>query len=265
MAGKKRKRNYAEHLIIPDSHACVDESNDRFDWIAEMALVNQPDVIIDIGDSADMRSLGLYDVGKISGEGYRYRDDLDVYHDAARRIIDPITRYNNTHTKWKKKTYKPRIIKCRGNHEHRIVRAANETPAMYGTLKLEDLREEEIGFETFDFLKPCIVDNICYQHYFTSGIMGRPIGGVNHARNLVAKGMMSCAAGHSHMRDFFEDKDAAGRKIFGLVVGCYFEHDPHYTTEADRFWRGLVYLRDVHEGQANPEFVSIERVKQLYG
>lgn len=261
----RRNREFREHLIIPDSHATPEHNNDRFSYIAEMALKNQPDVIIDIGDSADMRSLSAFDVGKVAAEGHRYCDDILSYHDALARITDPIEKYNNTHTKWKKKTYKPRLVKCRGNHEHRIVRASNETPNLYGTIRLEDLKEEEYGFETSAFLQPVVVDNICYQHYFTSGVMGRPIGGINHARNLMAKGLMSCVAGHSHMRDFSEDTDVIGRKRFGLVVGCYFDYEPHYTTESDRYWRGLVYLRGVKDGEAEPEFVSLDRVRELYG
>ena len=261
----RRNKEFSEHLIIPDSHSTPEHNNDRFSYIAEMALKNQPDVIIDIGDSADMRSLSAYDVGRVHAEGRRYCDDILAYHDAMSRIADPIDKYNNTHTKWKKKTYKPRFVKCRGNHEHRITRAAIETPSLYGTLRIEDLKEEDYGWETYDFLQPAVIDNICYQHFFTSGVMGRPVGGINHARSLVAKGMMSCVAGHSHLRDFSEDTDVIGRKRFGLVVGCYFDYDPHYTTESDRYWRGLVYLRGVRDGEAEPEFISIDRVKELYG
>ena len=252
------------HLIIPDSHAKPGINNDRFKWAGELALERQPDVIIDMGDSADMPSLCQYDIGSVRSEGRRYADDIRAYHDAMRKFMLPITRYNNTHTRWKKKTYRPTFIKCSGNHEHRITRAANENPALFGHLSLDDLKEKEHGWDVSPFLKAVNIDGIAYNHYFTSGIMGRPIGGINHAATLVKKGYMSCVAGHSHMRDFWEDTDAIGKKLFGLVVGCYFEHDEEYTTENDRFWRGLVILNSVQEGHAEPEFLDLERIKREY-
>jgi hypothetical protein len=262
---KKNSVNYRSHLIIPDSHAKPGVSNERFEWLGNVLLDRQPDVIVDIGDSADMASLCKYDIGQLRAEGRRYSDDIRAYHDAMRKMLKPIEKYNNTHTKWKKKTYRPEMIKTRGNHEHRIIRAVQDDPAMYGHLTIDDLREEEFGWKCYDFLKPACIDNIAYQHYFTSGVMGRPIGGINHARSLVAKNYMSCVQGHSHMRDFWEDCDAVGRKLFGLVVGCFFGHDEDYTTENRRFWRGLVQLHGVHGGQGEPEFLGYEEVRRNYG
>lgn len=260
----KRDSETREHLIIPDSHAKPGVDNKRFSWLGELALERQPDVIIDIGDSADMPSLCQYDVGHVRAEGRRYSNDIRAYRDAMDKFMEPIHKYNNTHTKWKKKLYRPELVKCRGNHEYRIARAASENPALFGHISYDDLQEGKHGWEVYDFLKTACIDGIAYQHFFTSGVMGRPIGGVNHARTLVAKTHMSSVCGHSHMRDFWEDIDAVGRRVFGLAVGCYFEHDEAYTTENERFWRGAVYLKDVQQGQANPEFLSLAGIKKAY-
>ncbi len=262
---KSSRPAYRDHLIIGDSHSKPDVSNDRFKWLGELIMERQPEVIIDIGDSADMASLCSYDVGSVRAEGRRYADDIKAYKDAQKKLFAPMVKYNNTHSKWKKKQYKPELIKTRGNHEHRITRAANETPAMYGHLKLEDLQEASFGWDCYDFLKPAVIDGIAYQHYFTSGVMGRPIGGVNHARTLVSKCYMSCEQGHSHMRDFWEDTKVDGSKVFGLVVGCYFGHAEEYTSENHRFWRGITYLREVREGQGEPEFIAYDEIRRKYG
>jgi len=254
----------SDHLVIPDSHAQPDVSNERFDWLGEYIVEHQPQIIIDIGDSADMASLCSYDKGNVRAEGRRYKDDIQAYHDAMDRLKKPLNKYNNTQTRHHKKKYKPRFVKCRGNHEQRIQRAATESPSLYGYLSFDDLKEAEYGFEVYDFLKPALIDGIAYQHYFTSGVMGRPISGVNHARTLINKKSMSCVCGHSHMRDFAEDIDAVGRRMFGLAVGCYFEHDESYTTENDRFWRGLVHLKEVYRGEAEPSFISIDRMREIY-
>lgn len=258
-------KDFRSHMIIPDSHAKPDVDNDRFAWAGQMAIERQPDVIVDIGDSADMASLSSYDVGSVRAEGRRYADDIAAYHDAMDKFMQPIIKYNDTHTKWKKKKYRPTFLKCNGNHEQRISRAANESPALHGHISLSDLKAEEYGWQVKPFLEPHLVDGIAYQHYFTSGIMGRPISGINAAATLVRKGYMSCVAGHSHMRDFWEDTTPVGSKVFGLVVGCYFEHDEEYTTENDRFWRGLVYLNSVHDGQGEPEFIDMARIKREFG
>lgn len=252
------------HLIMPDSHAQPNIDNDRFEWLGNYLVENQPDVFVDIGDSADMPSLCSYDVGKLSAEGRRYVDDIEAYKDAQRKLFAPMIKYNNTHSRWKKKKYSPELVKTRGNHENRINRAAQENPAMYGFIRMEDLEEESFGWKCYDFLQTVVIDNIAYRHYFSSGVLGKPIGGVNHARSLVVKGYMSCVCGHSHMRDFYEDTDAAGRKLFGIVVGCFFGHDEGYTTENDRFWRGIVSIKGVPNKTWSPTFIDYDVLRKDY-
>lgn len=251
-------------LVIGDSHARPDVSNDRFSWLGNFILERQPDIIVDIGDSADMKSLSRYDVGTLDAEGTRYADDVQAYIEAQERIFEPIERYNNTRSRWKKRKYTPRFIKTRGNHENRITRASIQDPKYFGHISVEDLKEREFGWEVYDFLEPAEVEGICFQHYFTSGIMGRPIGGENHAASLVKKNYMSSVCGHSHTRDFWETTDAVGRKRFGLVAGCYYDHEDHFTKDSHRYWRGLVYLHDVSDGQAEPEFLAYHYIKREF-
>ena len=61
------------HLVIPDSHAHPDYSNERYDWLAELILDIKPDVVIDIGDWFDMPSLCSYDRGTKGFEGRRFQ------------------------------------------------------------------------------------------------------------------------------------------------------------------------------------------------
>ena len=255
---------YKSIIVIPDSHAHPDYDNNRFSWLANYILEKQPDIIVDIGDSADMASLCHYDMGTLHAEGRRYKDDLHSYHDAMEKLTKPLTQYNNTMTQWRKRKYRPLMFKCTGNHENRINRAATEQPQYFGHIDMSDLREAYYGWQVIPFMKPLHIENICFQHYFASGVMGRPISGEYVAGNMVKKGMMSCVAGHSHLRDYWETTDVVGRKRFGLVVGCYFDYTPAYTTEAARWWRGIVRLHDVHDGSADPEFINIDYLKRKY-
>ena len=79
------------HLIIPDSHAHPDYNNNRYDWIGKLILDLKPDVLINIGDTADMPSLSAYDKGKASFHGRNYEKDINAHLDAQERMWGPIT------------------------------------------------------------------------------------------------------------------------------------------------------------------------------
>lgn len=254
-----------EHMIVPDAHFRPGECNDRAEWAMQFALDRRPDTIVIIGDWADMGSLSYYDVGKVSGEGKRYVDDIQASNDALTRFMEPLVRYNSKRKRNKKSAYTPDIHLTLGNHENRISRANNDNPSLFGAISLEDFNFKSYGITVHPFLEPVELDGICYKHYHTSGIMGRPIGGDNHAASLVKKAYKSTVVGHSHMRDFWETSDICGKKIFGLVVGCYTDHPHEYTTEQERWWSGLVYLHDVNDGQAEPEFLTIDWLRRKYG
>jgi len=258
--GKAPKKN-KEILIIPDSHATPEHNNDRFTWAGNFALKRRPDYIVDIGDSADMASLCSYDTGTVSAEGRRYADDIEAYKDAQRKFFAPIHKHNKNNPT---DQFEPTLIKCTGNHEQRIIRAANEDPRLHGHLQMSDLEEESFGWDVYPFLTPVEIEGIAFQHYITSGVMGRPIGGENHAATLVKKGYRSVVVGHSHMRDFWETTDILGNKLFGLVCGVYVDQDHGYTTEQRRWWSGLVYLHDVCNGKAEPEFLAIDYLKREF-
>src|SRR5690606_7005489 len=175
------------HLIIPDSHASPDHHNKRYEWLGHLINDVKPDVVIDIGDWFDMASLCSYDRGTKGFEGRRYKRDIEAGLDAQDRMFTIIRRQ-------KKKL--PRFVRTLGNHEHRIVKAIDRDPILEGTIGLEDLMSKEYGWEEVPFLTPITIDGITYQHYFTSGIMGRPIGGENHARSLILRQLGSVTQGH---------------------------------------------------------------------
>lgn len=254
-----------EHLVIPDAHFRPNESNERAKWAMEFALDRRPDSIIIMGDWADMESLSYYDKGKVSGEGKRYVEDIEAANEALDKFMRPLNTYNRKRKASRHKQYRPNIYVTLGNHENRIDRASNDNPAMFGALSTTDIEFDKHGIQVVPFLDPLEVDGICYKHYHTSGVMGRPIGGENQAASLVKKAYKSIVVGHSHTRDFWETTDVCGKRIFGLVCGCYVEGEFDYTTEQSRWWSGLVYLHDVVNGQAEPEWLHIDYLRRKYG
>jgi hypothetical protein len=254
------------HLLIPDAHACPGEDLRRFDWLGELILLLQPDVIVDIGDWFDMPSLCSYDKGTRSFEGRRYNDDIEAGHEADMRAFGPIVKYNGTRSCQKKKQYNPEIYRIRGNHEQRILKCAEKEPMLEGTIGMEDItpRLTSLDFRVSPFLKPVIVDGVCYSHYFVSGIMGKP---VSSARMMLAKHHISCTAGHAHLRDWAEGIRADGSRIQGLICGSF--HDPDHRSsyapeQAQALWWDGLHIKDhVKNGDYDRTEISVRSLQRM--
>lgn len=255
------------HLIIPDAHSKPNQSLRRFRWLGRYIVDHKPDSIICIGDFADMHSLSSYDVGKKAGEGARYLADIEAADAAMSALMTPLMEYNEHRRLMKKAQYKPKLILTLGNHENRINRHIENYPILDGLLSTDSLNYAEYGWEVYNFLDRVEHEGITYAHYFTSGVMGRPIGGEHHATSLINKQHTSCVVGHSHLRDFSERTDANGNRIIGVVVGCYLEEYEAYAGPANlMWWKGIVSLNNVDgKGGADPEFISLDTLQEIYG
>lgn len=207
-----------------------------------------------------MPSLSSYDRGKKSFEGRSYKADIRAHLDFQDRLWSPLKR---------RKKRLPERIYCIGNHEHRITRAVELQRELEGTIGLDDL-ELDYFYDTvvpYEGSSPgsIEVDGVTYAHYFLSGVMGRPIGGEHPASSLLAKQHVSCTAGHLHLGDYSVRTSANGRKIMGCLVGVYQDYDSSYAGKAnDLWWRGVVIKRNVHQGQYDVEFISLDTIKKLY-
>lgn len=244
-------------MVLPDSHAHPDYNNERYEWFAKLVLDVSPDYVVCIGDMFDMPSLCSYDKGTKGFEGRRYKKDIEAGLDAQQRIYDIVRAP-------KKKL--PKFFACIGNHEQRIVKAVNADPVLDGTIGLSDLQKKEYGWEEIPFLEPLVIQGITFQHYFTSGIMGRPIGGENHAKSLITKQFSSCVQGHSHTMDYARRTDATGHKIHGLVVGVYQDYDASYAGPSNKMWdRGVPIMRNCHAGDFELQWISLDTIKKEYG
>lgn len=252
------------HLIIPDQHAHPDYNNDRADWVGQLIKDIKPDLVVNIGDAADMESLSSYDKGKASFHGRNYEKDIESHLEFQERMWAPIKRSK------KKQPYK---VVLEGNHEHRIKRALEYSPELEGDrfgVSFKDLDFDSYYHEVIEYKgqTPGVYthDGISYAHYFISGVMGRAIGGEHHAYSLIAKNFTSCTCGHSHTADWAVRTDTGGKKIMGLVAGVYQDYNSGWAGHVnDLWWRGVVVKRNVEDGCYDPEWVSIERLRKEYG
>ena len=233
-------------LVIGDPHAHPDYDNSRFTALGKYIAREKPQIIVCIGDMADMPSLSSYDRGTKGFEGRRYKKDVSAAIDAQKKLFAPINRVRG---------YKPKLHMCMGNHEDRIVRAVNTTPELDGAIGLHDLKYEDFGWKVTPFKRSVAIQGISFSHYFTSGVAGRPISSVHIGHALVTKLHCSAVQGHSHLFNHSEQTRPDGQKIFGLSAGC-FSH-PKYTeswcqdTEY-QWWRGVILLEGLDgEGYYN--------------
>jgi hypothetical protein len=252
------------HLVIGDAHAKPGVSNERFSMLGEWVVKHRPDVIIDMGDWADMPSLSSYDKGKRSFEGRRYTRDIEAARDARAAFNRPIDNFNQQQRRNGKRLYRPRKVALGGNHdEGRINRATNSTPELHGTISVADLGYAEYGWEYVPFLVPVCIDGVTYSHYFTSGVKGKAISGEHPATSLLTKKFRSCTSGHLHLRDFAERTTVGGRKILGLFTGCFFDHHEEWAGDANElYWRGVILCKDVVDGYYNPNFIDFDELRR---
>lgn len=252
-----------KHMVIPDTQVKPNQSHDHLTWAGKYALEKRPDVIIMIGDWWDMPSLSIYDVGKKGFEGRKYIDDIDAGIEAMEAFFAPIEKYNRRARKNKQKQYKPRLVFTLGNHEQRIERAVEADRKLEGLISYDDFRLEEFGWEVVPFLEPIVIDGVAYCHYFTSGIMGRP---VSSARLMLNKKHMSCVQGHIQDRDIAFQKRADGKSITGIFAGIFYGHDEEYlNAQTNGSWKGIWMLHDVQDGEFDEMPVSMSYLRKRYG
>ena len=68
---KNIKTKPMKHMVIPDCQVTPDTPTDHLRWIGEYMVEKKPDLVVCLGDFADMESLSSYDIGKKSYEGRR--------------------------------------------------------------------------------------------------------------------------------------------------------------------------------------------------
>ena len=252
-----------KHLIIPDTQVKPNTPIDHLNWAGQYAVKMRPDVIVHIGDHWDMESLSSYDKGKKSFEGRRYTKDIEAGIVGMETFLKPIRDEQARLRRNKEKQWNPRLVFTLGNHENRITRAIENDPMLDGLIGFKDFKLEEMGWEVIPFLEVVVIDGIAYAHYFTSGIMGRP---VSSARNMLSKKMQSCIMGHVQDRDIAFGRRADGTNLLGLFAGIFYQHDEDYlTAQTNGSWRGVWILNEVWKGGCDELPVSINYLRNKYG
>ena len=251
------------HLIIPDTQCKPGNSFDHLEWAGKYAVKTKPDVIVHLGDHWDMSSLSVYDIGKKSFEGRTYNHDVKAGNDAMDVFMKPITEEQKKQKENKKKVWKPKKVFLIGNHEYRIDRAIESDRKLEGLIGYNDFNLKRHNWEVHNFLDVAIVNGIAYSHYFTSGVMGRP---VSSPHLMLQKKHMSCIMGHVQDRGISYSKKADGSSITGLFAGIFYQHDEEYLNpQTNGSWSGIWMLNEVNNGSFDEMPVSINYLRKQYG
>lgn len=256
-------------VVIGDSHAKPGVSNRRFDWLGDLILDLKPDHVVDMGDWADMESLSSYDGSSLTGnkpktrsfEGRRYKDDIEAGVDARDRIHRKLQAAGRV---------RPKRWSLGGNHDdERIERAINNVTELEGVIGIEDHMRREYGWEHIPFLDPLDLGGFNFQHYFTTGVMGRPIGGENPAVTHLKTQFSSCVGAHSHLfNEAHRDSNNRGR-IQSFIAGCYLDptQKESYAGPANRMWdKGILFMKGVEKGYCHDgfEWITMKSIQEAY-
>jgi hypothetical protein len=249
-------------MVIPDGQVKPGVNLEHWTWAGKYAVDKQPDVIVNIGDWADMESLSSYDRGKKSFEGRRYKRDIESIREAVDLFNKPTLDYNKVLAANHQKRYKPRKILTLGNHEQRIVHAVEASPEYEGVISLDDLPYGEKGWEVHPYLGVVIVEGVAFSHYFTTGVMGRP---ATSPAALLAKKHMSCVMGHVQKEGIHTDYRVDGKRITGIFAGSFYQHDEEYLgPQGNQHWRGIWMLHDVRDGDFDIMPVPLSFLRKKY-
>jgi hypothetical protein len=239
------------HLIIPDCQVHSGVPTQHLEWVGKYIADKRPDVIVCIGDFADMPSLCSYDKGKKTFEGRRYVDDIEAAREAMELLVSQFRDIPG---------YKPRMVLTLGNHEDRITRAVEDAAILDGVIGLHDLAYESFGWEVHPYLEIVSIDGIEYSHYFAG--QGARGFAVYSARALLNARGGSAIMGHVQHTDVAFH--ARTQKIAIFAGTCYLHDEDYLGLQGNAQRRQILMLHEVKDGRFDPMFVSLDYLRRRY-
>lgn len=252
-------------VVYTCAHSDPSVPNTRFDWLGEFLYDLRPDMVFDLGDFADMKSLNTYDSRYPQAiVAQNYERDIDQANDAQDRIRRKFRMM---------KRKRPFFVGFEGNHENRIKKAVALDPRIEGGrygVSFSHLQTDYWYDEYHDYHNsaPALAsyDGIIYGHYVASGAYGNAMHTKHHGASLVDKLATSVTVGHSHKLHYYRKADARPTPISGLVAGCFKGADEQWAGQANREWsKGLVVKRYVENGDYDFSWVSMKALEKEYG
>ncbi len=243
-----------KHAFIPDTQITPESDTSHIEAAGTYLADKKPDVIIKAGDWWDMRSLNSYDKpGSFGWEKKSYSDDIKCGWVAMDMFLRNIRQ---------PKGYDPKIIFTVGNHEQRILRAADDPNNIVfrSMLTLESLGLKELGVKVVPFLNIIKLDGILYSHYFNNpqSLTSNAVAGtIENKLKLIGH---SFSMGHQQHRQTGSIYTALGERRIGLVCGRFYQEDQDYLSpqKNTQSWSGIFMKHEVRRGEYDLMEVSMK-------
>lgn len=256
-----------DHLVIPDTQIRPGVETKHLTALGNYIVEHKPEVLVQLGDFADMHSLSTYDSGTKAGEGARYHEDLFAAHRGMEKLMGPLWDLQRKQQKHKIRQYRPMQLLTLGNHENRINRHVHQYPSLSGHLSTADLRYDVYGWDVYDFLEVVRIDGVQYSHYFPRSASGRitqTTRGAPSAATQVRREMQSSTSGHLQGFDY-SLYQTQSKRLHSLIVGSFYLHEEAYLgPQGTAYWRGVIHKHDVNGGEYDLEQVSMHRLLKEY-
>lgn len=248
-------------LVIPDRHndprhphrlACTT-------WIARLGSERRPPVVVDLGDAITMDSCSRHDRNETRKGRLKptIKADLDNHLESLRAF-----------ELGRDRDWKPKRIKTRGNHEHRLWEFENQHPEDEGSHTHRYAQELlQFGWRERPFGEFAYVEGVAFTHAPING-MGRPMGGKTATHRAGGMLTSSLVHGHTHQLQFFNDAKMGGlERISVIQAGCalpWGEYEHYAVTGPGGWWWGVLMLT-VWAGQVvDCEAISMLTLRDRY-
>ena len=247
-------------LVIPDTQIRpnnLEINAPLLSAVGQLIVSWRPDTVVHIGDHYDMASLSSYDFAprnRRTFDGEEVEADIIAGSEAMDILLGPLFGLQAQQRSNKHKIYNPRRVFTMGNHEQRADR--------FSELKgLVDIRADlnQLGWEVYDFLEPCTIEDIMFVHYAANPFTSRPYGGTAEYR--LNKMKSSFVQGHEQTFKYAQEFLNNGQAISALVGGsCYLHDEPYKGYQGNNHFRGCFMLHGAEHGTYDLEQVSTSRL-----
>lgn len=231
-------------VAIGDMHAHPDYDLKRFTAAGEFCAEQQPDVIVNIGDFADVVSLNEHG-SRLERETTRWKEDKQVTQEAMACFMRPIRR---------RKRKMPRLVLTLGNHENRINRWVGSNPEFEGDMSVDDLGFRQFGWEVFPWKQYVEIAGFHFVHEIaTKGKVSTKASSPSYG----VKGQR-CSLVHGHTHEYFCHRyPGRERPHWGIDLGCLIHKDMGWQESWSNpteytYWRGIWVIENACNGDGIP-------------
>ena len=248
-------------LVIPDRHNDPRQPHRLAvtTWIARYGSQQRFDDVVCLGDALTMDSCSRHDRNDTLAGRLKpgIRDDLDNF-EAMERAFEA----------GRDKDWKPRKLKCQGNHERRLFDFENQHPENEGTHTHRYAQTLlQAGWRERPFGEIFYIEGVGFTHAPMAN--GRARGGINAPRATAIDQCEPLVHGHTHQLQIHTSKkNGPTDKVMVIQAGCALPDGEieHYATHGGATgWSYGVLDLTVSDGEITDfAWVSMKRLRREY-